>query len=141
MAKGQVWIAPLQPLQDRITQYLRIERSQSGTLTAFLVNPEYNLGRGIRYDVALNGDAIVLTKPKQKGWALNGRLDEDTGQLHIDWQGIGVFPFTRRDRDNAIGYYAQYPGGLGTGLPGAGPCRGWLDHRVARRRRHAVPPR
>jgi CubicO group peptidase (beta-lactamase class C family) len=110
-SKGSVWMTPLQPLPDRITQYLRIERSQSGALHGFLVNPEYNLGRGIRYDVTLKGDAIVLTKPKHKGWALNGRFDEDTGQLRIDWQGIGVFPFTRRDRDNAIGYYARTPAG------------------------------
>ncbi len=101
----------MQPLQGRITQYLSIRRSEDGVLSAFLVNPEYNLGRGISYDVALQGDAVVLTKPKHKGWALNGRFDDETGQLHIDWQGIGVFAFTRRDRDSAIGYYANTPAG------------------------------
>lgn len=108
---GQVWVARLEPLQDRITQYLRIERAGDGSLKAILVNPEYNLGRGIRYDVNLDGDAVVLTDPKRKGWALNGRFDEDSGQLRIDWQGIGVFPFTKRARDNAIGYYATTPSG------------------------------
>src|SRR5690606_28574524 len=38
--------------------------------------------------------------------------DDETGQLRIDWQGIGVFPFTRRGRDDAIGYYASTPTGL-----------------------------
>ncbi len=109
--EGRVWMAQLQPLQDRITQYLSIQRGEDGALNAFLVNPEYNLGRGIRYDVAVTGDAIALTKPKQKGWALNGRLDEESGQLRIDWQGIGVFAFTRRDRDDALGYYASTPAG------------------------------
>ncbi|MEP7185861.1 MAG: serine hydrolase [Rhodanobacter sp.] len=107
--EGQVWMAQLQPLQSRITQYLSIRPGKDGSLHAFLVNPEYNLGRGISYDVALNGDAIVLTIPKRKGWALNGRFDEDTGQLRIDWQGIAVFAFTRRDRDDAVGYYASTP--------------------------------
>ena len=109
--EGQVWVARLDPLQDRITQYLRIERGGDGALSAFLVNPEYNLGRGIRYDVQVDADAIVLTDPKRKGWALNGRLDEETGQLRIDWQGIGVFPFTRRDLDDAVGYHATTPAG------------------------------
>lgn len=107
--EGNVWVARLDPLQDRITQYLRFERAGNGALTAFLFNPEYNLGRGISYDVKLDGDAVVLTDPKRKGWALNGRFDNETGQLLIDWQGIGVFPFTRRERDGAIGYYANTP--------------------------------
>lgn len=109
--EGQVWTARLDQLQDRITQYLRIERHGAGALKAFLVNPEYNLGHGISYDVRIDGDAIVLTDPKRDGRALNGRLDEETGQLRIDWQGIGVFPFTRRDRDDAVGYYASTPAG------------------------------
>ena len=104
-----VWEARLEPLQDRITQYLRIGRAADGSLDAFLVNPEYNLGRGITYEVRLDDDAIALTDPKRKGWALNGRYDDESGQLRIDWQGIGVFPFTRRDRDDAIGYYASTP--------------------------------
>lgn len=104
-----IWVAPLRPLQDRVTQYLKIQDAENGSLKAFLFNPEYNLGRGVSYDVTLKGDAIVLTDPKRKGWSLKGRFDDDSGQLLIDWQGIGVFAFTRRDRDNAIGYYASTP--------------------------------
>ncbi|MEO7065472.1 MAG: serine hydrolase [Rhodanobacter sp.] len=104
-----VWVGHVRPLPDRITQYLRVKRAEDGSLKAFLVNPEYNLGHGVSYAVTLTDDAIVLTDPKRKGWALNGRLDEDSGQLLIDWQGIGVFAFTRRDRDHAVGYYASTP--------------------------------
>lgn len=107
----QVWMAQLQPLQDRLTQYLNVWRTDSGLLKAVLSNPEYNLGRGVTYDVKLEGDAVVLSDPGRKGWALNGHLDDETGQLRIDWQGIGVFPFTRRDRDDAIGHYASTPAG------------------------------
>ena len=110
--EAKVWIAQLHPLQDKITQYLRVWRMEDGSLKAFLVNPEYNLGRDINYDVKLDGDAVVLSDPKRKGWALNGRLDDESGQLRIDWQGIGVFAFTRRVRDNAIGYYANTPAEL-----------------------------
>ncbi|MFS8136842.1 MAG: serine hydrolase domain-containing protein [Thermomonas sp.] len=107
--EGQVWTAQLHPLQDKISQYLRFWRNEDGSLKAFLVNPEYNLGRGITYDVKLDADAVVLIDPKRKGWALNARLDEDSGQLRVDWQGIGIFSFTRRERDGAIGYYATTP--------------------------------
>ncbi len=111
MQRGQanVWIGTQQPLQDRLTQYLRVWPSEDGVLRAFLSNPEYNLGRGVRYDVRLDGDAIVLIDPKRQGWTLNGRFDEETGQLRIDWQGIGVFSFTRRERDDAVGFYARTP--------------------------------
>lgn len=107
--KEAVWVAQLHPLQEQIRQYLRIERAGDGSLKALLVNPEFNLGHGVSYVVTVKKDAIVLTDPKRTGWALNGRLDEDSDQLLIDWQGIGVFAFTRRDRDHAIGYYASTP--------------------------------
>lgn len=110
-AQGKVWMAPLQPLQDRVTQYLRVWRTDDGMLEAFLSNPEFNLGRGVTYGVQLDGEAIVLTDPKREGWTLNGRLDDESGQLRVDWQGIGVFSFTRRERDDAVGFYATTPSG------------------------------
>ena len=107
--RGQVWIGQVAPLQDRVTQYLNIRRKPDASLEAFLSNPEYNLGRGRAYVVKIDNDEVVLTDPRRKGWALNGRFDEETNQLRIDWQGIGVFPFTRRDRDQALGYYVTTP--------------------------------
>jgi hypothetical protein len=107
--RGQVWVGQVMPLPDRVTQYLDIRRTPDASLHAFLANPEYNLGRGRAYDVRVDNDAVVLTDPKRKGWALNGRFDAETDQLRIDWQGIAVIPFTRRDRDHALGYYVTTP--------------------------------
>lgn len=104
-----VWVGQVQPLADRVTQYLEIRRKPDASLQAYLSNPEYNLGRGRFYDVQVDKDVVVLTDPKRKGWALNGRFDEETDQLRIDWQGIAVFPFTRRDRDHALGHYVTTP--------------------------------
>lgn len=106
---SQVWVGQVSPLPDRVTQYLNIRRKPDASLQAFLSNPEYNLGRGIAYDVHVDNDAVVLTDRKRKGWALNGRFDDETDQLRMDWQGIAVFPFTRRDRDHALGYYVATP--------------------------------
>lgn len=113
LARGhdQVWLGQVRPLPDRVTQYLNIRRGEDASLEAFLSNPEYNLGRGRTYDVQVDKDAVVLTDPKRKGWALNARFDEDTDQLRVDWQGIAVFSFTRRDRDHALGYYVTTPAG------------------------------
>ena len=107
--RSQVWVGQVSPLPDRVTQYLAIRRKPDASLQAFLGNPEYNLGRGRAYDVHVDKDAVVLTDPTRKGWALNGRLDSETDQLRVDWQGIAVFPFTRRDRDHALGYYVTTP--------------------------------
>ncbi|MGA7297423.1 MAG: serine hydrolase [Rhodanobacteraceae bacterium] len=107
--KARTWTGDLRPLPDRVTQYLRFQRADDGSLKAFLSNPEFNLGHGLLYDVSVDKDTVVLTDPKRKGWALNARLDEDSGQLLVNWQGIGMFAFTRRDRDHAIGYYARTP--------------------------------
>lgn len=106
---SQVWTGQVSPLPDRVTQYLNIQRKPDASLQAFLSNPEYNLGRGIGYDVHVDNDTVVLTDPKRKGWALNGRFDDETDQLRMDWQGIAMFPFTRRDRDHALGYYVTTP--------------------------------
>ena len=107
--RDHVWAGQVTPLPDRVTQYLDIRRNPDGSLRAFLSNPEYNLGRGVAYDVHVDKAAVVLTDPKRKGWALNGLFDEETDQLRVDWQGIAVFPFTRRDRDHALGYYVTTP--------------------------------
>ncbi|MGY0617897.1 serine hydrolase domain-containing protein [Lysobacter sp. A378] len=106
-----IWVGRVRPLVDRLTQYLNIQRTPDDSFVAFLSNPEYNLGRGRAYDVDVDGDTVVLTDPKREGWALNGRFDEETDQLRMDWQGIAVFPFTRRDRDHALGYYVTTPAG------------------------------
>ncbi|WP_367347091.1 serine hydrolase domain-containing protein [Stenotrophomonas bentonitica] len=105
----QVWRGTLAPLPDRLSQYIHISRNPDASLHAYLGNPAYNLGRGRSYDVTVEGDTVVLTDPKRKGWALNGRFDSETDQLRMEWQGIGVFAFTRRERDQAIGYYATTP--------------------------------
>ena len=111
LAKGQgpVWTGQVTPLPDRVSQYLSLTLTPDGALQAFLSNPEYNLGGGRQYDVRVTGDDVVLTDPRRQGWALNARFDEETDQLRVDWQGIAVFPFTRRDRDNALGHYASTP--------------------------------
>ena len=104
-----VWSGRVQPLADRVSQYLQIARGSDGALVASIANPEFNLGRSQLYKVAVDGDALTLSDPRRPAWQLHGNFDEDSGQLRLDWQGIGWFAFTRRDRDHAPGFYPRTP--------------------------------
>ena len=104
-----VWSGEIRPLTNRVSQYLEITRAGDGSLTAFLRNPEFNFAREHQLSVQVNGDTVTFGDPKRPRWQLHAKLDEDTGHLQVDWQGIGVFDYTRRDRDHAVGFYARTP--------------------------------
>lgn len=104
-----VWMGTVNPHAERLSQYLKIEQGADGALRAFLRNPEANLTREHWMTVALDGDAVTFGDPARPRWQLHASYDEETGQLQVNWQGIGVFPFTRRDRAHALGFYASTP--------------------------------
>lgn len=104
-----VWMGTVEPQAERLSQYVKIERGANGALRAFLRNPEANLTREGWMTVAVDGDAVTFGDPKRPRWQLHASYDEETGQLQVNWQGIGVFAFAKRDRANAIGFYASTP--------------------------------
>lgn len=104
-----VWSGEVWPLTQRVSQYIEIERAGDGALTAFLRNPEFNFAREHVLGVQVNQGSVVFTDAKRPRWQLHAKLDEDTGHLQVDWQGIGVFDYTRRGRDDAVGFYARTP--------------------------------
>ena len=105
-----VWHGEVHPLSHRVSQYLEITtRDADGSLTAFLRNPEFNFAREHQLSVQVHGDMVTFEDPKRPGWQLHAKLDEDSGHLQVDWQGMGVFDYTRRDRDHALGFYARTP--------------------------------
>ncbi|HWX67879.1 MAG TPA: serine hydrolase domain-containing protein [Rhodanobacter sp.] len=104
-----VWSGQVHPLPDRVSQYLKIWRESDGSMVASIANPEFNLGRSQLYKVKVDGDALTLNDPRRPAWQLHGNFDEDSDQLRIDWQGIGLFAFARRDREHAVGFYPRTP--------------------------------
>ncbi len=108
-----VWAGEARPLANRTFQYLQITRAEDGSLSAFLRNPEFNFMREHRWRVQVDGDALVFNDPQRPRWQLRAKLDDDTGHLRVDWQGIGVFDYSRRDRDHAQGFYARTPAETG----------------------------
>lgn len=108
-SQPDVWMGTVQPQTELLSQYLKIEKGTNGTLRAFLRNPEANLTRERWMTVALEGDTVTFGDPARPRWQLHASYDEETGQLQVNWQGIGVFAFTKRDRADAIGFYASTP--------------------------------
>ena len=104
-----VWSGDVRPLKNQISVYIQIQRTDAGSLTAFFRNPEDNFAREHLLSAQMDGDALTFSDPNRPHWQLHAKLDEDTGQLQVDWQGIGVFDYTRRDREHAIGFYARTP--------------------------------
>jgi len=101
----RVWRGTVNPLEQRISFYLQVDRSSAGGLTAFIRNPEANLFRGRTWDVQVNDRAVLLSNKNQR---LEGKLDRDNQLL---WLGVldGQPPlaFSRRDRSTAVGFYPR----------------------------------
>jgi CubicO group peptidase (beta-lactamase class C family) len=101
----RVWRGTVNPLEQRISFYLQVDRSSSGGLSAFIRNPEANLFRRRTWDVQVNDGAVLLSNQDQR---LEGRLDREN---HLLWLGVldGQPPlaFSRRDRSTAVGFYPR----------------------------------
>jgi len=122
-----VWQGAVVPLQGRLTLYLLISKGKNGSLTAFLRNPEFNLGRRGAY-------SVTATK---SGWSfVNSRDASDRMQATVDPAAKhlvvmsstpgGPFTFTLRDRNHALGFYPDTPAGEALDfLPPVAEDDGW----------------
>jgi CubicO group peptidase (beta-lactamase class C family) len=104
------WQGEVTPLKYRASLYLVISRRDDGSLSAFIRNPEANIGTRRPFTVTLNDGVITLTNDKDKNDILVGeyRLDPERLSFRITEYGT-VFDFTRRNRDQAIGFYTRTP--------------------------------
>ena len=105
-----VWRGEVRPLEDRISFYVSIQRRPDDSLGAVIVNPEYNFYRRRSYDVLLRGTTVVFTNPNRPGDRFSGTYDRATDRL---WAALmdsyPPLPLTRRDRNDAPGFYARTP--------------------------------
>jgi len=108
-SEPRVWRGTVEPLADRISLYLTIERAADGTLAAWFRNPDFNFDARNRYRVEHDAGTLALVDVRQPGRRIRGWLDADNGHLMLDYQGVGVFDLSRRGRDEAIGFHATTP--------------------------------
>lgn len=109
-ASASVWRGEVVPLSGSISFYISIQPQPSGSLTAVVTNPEYNLFRRRFYDVALNGSTVTFTNPKRTGDHFIGTYDKASDQLWLPLlDSYPPLPLSRRNRGGALGFYARTP--------------------------------
>jgi CubicO group peptidase (beta-lactamase class C family) len=106
-----VWAGGVVPLDDRVSFYAAIKPQPGGSMTAVIINPEFNLFRRRSYDVALNDSNVTFTNPKRSQDHFNGTYDKASGHLFLSLlDSYPPLPLSRRDRGDALGFYARTPG-------------------------------
>jgi CubicO group peptidase (beta-lactamase class C family) len=107
-ANKSVWTGRVVPIDDRVSFYVPIRQQPGGSITAIIINPEFNLFRRRSYDVTLNGSNIAFTNPKRPQDHFNGTYDKASGRLFLTLlDSYPPLPLSRRERGNALGFYAR----------------------------------
>ena len=76
----RVWRGDLVPLIDRLTLYLVVAPSDTGTPRAYIRNPEENFGMRRWFSVALAGDKVTLANVNDAADVLSGNYDAEIGR-------------------------------------------------------------
>lgn len=112
---GDAWRGTVRPLEDRFTLYLRIFRSEQGTLVGAFRNPEMNSrGRASQFRVTRQGDSVWFsvrpdtTMPEIRHGAA---LVRSPDRLRIFWRDLGrTLELTRRTPAEAAAFFPRPPG-------------------------------
>ena len=111
VASQSVWTGRVVPLDDHVSFYLSIKPHPDDSMTAVIVNPEFNLFRRRSYSVTLNGSDVTFTNPKNSQDHFNGTFDKASDRLFLPLlDTYPPLPLSRRDRGDALGFYARTPG-------------------------------
>jgi CubicO group peptidase (beta-lactamase class C family) len=107
---ASVWRGEVVPLDDRVSFYVSIQPQLGGSLTAVIVNPEYNLFHRRTYDVVLNGLIAIFANPERPDDLFAGTYDKATDRLSLPLlDSYPPLPLSRRNRGDALGFYARTP--------------------------------
>jgi CubicO group peptidase (beta-lactamase class C family) len=111
LTSNSVWTGKIVPLEDRVSFYLNINPQPDGSMTAVILNPEFNFFRHRSYQATLSGSAVTLTNRNKPGDQLSGTFDATSDRLSLPLlDGYPPLQLSRRDRDSASGFYARTPG-------------------------------
>jgi CubicO group peptidase (beta-lactamase class C family) len=105
-----VWTGVVVPLDDHVSFYVSIEPEPGGSIAAIIINPEFYLFRRRTYNVTLNGSDVTFTNPKRPEDHFNGTYDKASDHLFLSLlDSYPSLPLSRRDRGDALGFYARTP--------------------------------
>lgn len=102
------WRGQVRPLNDTLHFYLVLEAKEDGSISAFMRNPEANIGRFYRIEQVLQDGNDVQFLDAQGRVRLEGMMNQDRGQLSIyfPYNG-GTYDFVRADDDPASRFYPR----------------------------------
>ncbi|MBZ5589736.1 MAG: beta-lactamase family protein [Acidobacteriia bacterium] len=104
-----VWQGAVTPLDNRLSAYLLISQAADGTLSAFVRNPDFNLGRNAPYRVVRDGDRVTLIGTRS-GDRIDGSYDKAGNRLLMRLRiPNSTLEFTPRGRNDAVGFYPETP--------------------------------
>ena len=104
------WTGVVTPLADRLRFYLVIRRAEDGKLSAFLRNPEANIGRFYPIAEVRVESSAVRFFDSQGRERLEGRYDDDFGRLSVYFPlNGGTYDFVRADDDPGTAFYPRPP--------------------------------
>jgi CubicO group peptidase (beta-lactamase class C family) len=104
------WQGFVAPLNYRASLYLVVHKQVDGTLTAFIRNPEANIGTRRQFKVSLKDNDIVLTNENDKDDILVGEYRPQPERISFRIPEYdSIFDFTKRGKDQAIGFYPRTP--------------------------------
>jgi CubicO group peptidase (beta-lactamase class C family) len=106
-----IWTGEVVPLDDHVSFYVSIQSQPGGAIAAVIINPEFNLFRRRSYNVTLNGPDVTFTNPKRPQDHFNGTYDKASDRLFLSLlDSSPPLLLSRRDRGDALGFYARTPG-------------------------------
>lgn len=109
-ANNSVWRGKVVPLEDRISFYVSIQQQPGGSITAVVINPEYNFFGRRSFEVSLDGSTVTFSNPKRPEDHFTGAYDKASDRLLLPLiDSYPALPLSRRNRDDAPGFYARSP--------------------------------
>jgi CubicO group peptidase (beta-lactamase class C family) len=102
------WIGTVNPIDERFSFYLQVQRQADGTLKGVFRNPEINWnGRAPWFRVARDGDNVAFINPAsgKKRWVQS----YDSAQRQIAFDFGGPVVLRPRDPDQMVGFFPRSP--------------------------------
>ena len=107
-ARAGMWRGTVEPLAERFSLYLHVQRQPDGTLKGAFHNPEMNWnGRAPWFRVAVEGESVTFVDPASGRKRFVQSFDAGRRQIGMDFGGPVML--SPRAPDQAIGFYPRTP--------------------------------
>jgi CubicO group peptidase (beta-lactamase class C family) len=107
-SRDGAWIGTVEPVSNRFSLYLQVQRQEDGSLKGVLRNPEMNwTGRAPWFRLAREGDNIAFIDPVSGKKRLTQTYDSAQRQIGFDFDGPVIL--RPRQPEQAVGFFPRSP--------------------------------